>query len=158
MPGGKPSHEQADPKGDPITRGSSYTKSEAPQRSQPHQHIPGATPIPGLGPGTTKLQKAAHLKSDPRRSQSHQHIPGATRSEPSPGPIPSRKPAHYQGRQMKCSLDLTQQLQLVAQNPVSPKSKRWGSLYNRFYTRYAPNFASFCCNPLPLSCSAAPDR
>ena len=106
MPGGKPSHEQADPKGDPITRGSSYTKSEAPQRSQPHQHIPGATPIPGLGPsqeaahpdryptpGTTPSQKAAHLKSDPLRSQPHQHIPGATRSEPSPGATPSQKPA-----------------------------------------------------------------
>ena len=91
MPGGKPSHEQADPKGDPITRGSSYTKSEAPQRSQPHQHIPGATPIPGLSPsqeaahperyptpGTTKLQKAAHLSPSAARGGVQK---GRTRAE-----------------------------------------------------------------------------
>ena len=106
MPGGKSSHDQADPKGGPITRGSSYTKSEASQRSQPHQHIPGATSIPEPSPsreaapperdptpGATPSQKAAHLKSDPPRSQPHQLIPRATRSEPSPGATPSQKPA-----------------------------------------------------------------
>ena len=100
MPGGKPSHEQADPKGDPITRGSSYTKSEAPQRGQPHDHIPGATSIPEPSPsreaapperdptpGTIPSQKAAHLKSDPPRSQSDQHVPGWLLGGPTRGYI-----------------------------------------------------------------------